>query len=291
MAELHDVAAPVILVHAVIFRDRAFLDHLGGSQDALEHHLATGRHEDVRAPASRDFKVRKCRGDAQFIFAEAEIQRGSDHHGRRIAERHRDRQRARAARHHREMVVGRDADEGAVAAEGLETSVGQVRLPGFDVARGDDSRGDVGPGLVLEEGRDRQRAQVGLLLHYLLARRAADLLWPHGHADRGDDLSLQLDRRNAKAERDALTRAEEVAHDAHPASRDVLEAQRRSGAVQVEVGRDLVFRLDAGFDRAQCAARLEQLEVLAKAQGHARFSYNSFVIQGEETWRKPHRGC
>ena len=190
VAELDDVAAPVILVHAVILRHRAFLDHLSGSQDALEHHLAMRRHEDVRAPASRDFKVGKCRGDAQFIFAEAEIQRGSDHHGRRIAERHRDRQRACAARHHREMVVGRDADEGAVAAEGLETGVGEVRLAGFDVARGDDSRGDVGPGLVLEEGRDRQGAQIGLLLHDLLARRALDLPWLHRRADRGDDPSL-----------------------------------------------------------------------------------------------------
>ena len=249
------------------------------------------RHEDVGALASHDFKFRKCRGDAQFIFAEAEIQRRRDHHGGRIAERHRDRQRACAARHHREMVVGRDADEGAVAAEGLETGVGQIRLAGFDVARRDDSSGEVRPGLVLEEGRDRQRAQIGLLLHDLLARRALDRLWLHGRADRGDDLLLQLRHRALQPERDALTRAEQVADDAHLAPGDALEAQRRSGAVQVEMSRDLEFRIDAGFDRAQCAAPLEQLEVLAKAQGHARFSYNSFVIQGEETWRKPHRGC
>src|SRR5207302_11192525 len=115
--------------------------------------------------------------DAQFILAEAEVQRGSDHHRRRIAERHRYWKRARAARHHREMVIGRDADERTVTAEGLETGVGQIRLGGLDIARRDDSRSDVWTGLVLEEGRNRQRAQVGLLLHDLLARRALDFLW------------------------------------------------------------------------------------------------------------------
>ena len=56
---------------------------------------------------------------------------------------------------------------------GRTRAIDQLRSAGLGVARDDAARGDVRPALVLEEARDRQLGEVGIVLDELLARRIA----------------------------------------------------------------------------------------------------------------------
>ena len=83
--------------------------------------------------------------------------------------------RSRAARAaDREMVIGGDADQRARAAERPHARDRPVALAGLGIARDDAAGGDVRPALVLEEARDRQQREVGIVLDDLLARRRVD---------------------------------------------------------------------------------------------------------------------
>ena len=56
-------------------------------------------------------------------------------------------------RQNREMMVGRDADEGAVPAQRHQARDRQVGVAGDPVLRDDGAGGDIGPALLFEEAR------------------------------------------------------------------------------------------------------------------------------------------
>ena len=59
-------------------------------------------------------------------------------------------------RQNREMVVGRDSDEGAVPPSGIKPRDRQIGVAGDPVLRDDRAGGDIRPGFLFEEARDRQ---------------------------------------------------------------------------------------------------------------------------------------
>ncbi len=59
-----------------------------------------------------------------------------------------------------QMMVGRDADEGAIAAQGLQPGEGEVARLGGAVLGDDGAGGDIGPALAFEKMRDGQARQI-----------------------------------------------------------------------------------------------------------------------------------
>ena len=99
-------------------------------------------------------------GDREFILAKPEIKTGRDQNRGMVSDADRDIQFFAAGmsgpRQNREMMVGRDADEGAVPAQRHQARDRQVGVAGDPVLRDDGAGGDIGPALLFEEARDRQ---------------------------------------------------------------------------------------------------------------------------------------
>ena len=144
----------------------------------------------------------------------------------------------RAAREHCKMMLGRDADEGAIRAERLHAGEGEIPPARLRIPRDDSARREVRPRLVLEEGRDRQRGEVRGLHHALLTRRMLDDHRGRRMRNRPDEPLLDLLLLEPQAERNALAIAEQVPEHAHLVPRDLLEAERRPASCERQVRRD-----------------------------------------------------
>jgi hypothetical protein len=73
-----------------------------------------------------------------------------------------------------QMMIGGDADEGAVAAQGLQPGEGEVARLAGAVLGDDRTGGDIGPALALEEMGDGQERQVGRVDRDLLTGTGFD---------------------------------------------------------------------------------------------------------------------
>ena len=137
------------------------------------------RHGKVDTPARHRLErfAEQGPGDFELVVPEPQVEAGRQQDGGMVAQRHGDLQplaaRLSGTREDGEMMVRRDADERAVRAEGLESRDREIPVPRDAVSGNNRACTDVGSGLVLEKGRDRQSGQIGLGEDDLLARCGA----------------------------------------------------------------------------------------------------------------------
>ena len=250
----------ITLVHAVKLADRTFFDGLAGIEHAFQNDLAVRRHGKIDALARHHFErlADEGAGDFKLVVPEPQIEAGRQHDRRMIAQRHGDLQplaaRLCGARQDGEMMVRGNADERAAPAEGLQSRDRKVPASRDGVLRNDRACGDVGSGLVLEEGGDRQVGQVGVRHDKLLARCIA------GNDARGeralhgiDEPGLQPIRFDAQRPRRLRPRRQVIAGHGHGVPGDVLEHHRAPTIEQRQPGRDLVDWIDSLRDPGQLA--------------------------------------
>ena len=130
------------------------------------------------------------------------------------------------ARRDREMVVGRDADERARAAERAHARDRPVALARLRVAGHDAARRDVGAALLLEEARDRQAREVGIALDDLLAgaRRGHDGV--DGRVQAAHEVRSELWFGDAQRLGDQRAARQQVGHQRQAAAAHARDAQR-----------------------------------------------------------------
>ena len=104
------------------FADRAFDERLSGIEGALQHAFAMGGHKQIRMHATDHLQrlAQQSACNRKFIVAQSEIEARGQHHRWMIADADRNIERL-AARvggpgQDRQMMIGRNADEGPVAA-------------------------------------------------------------------------------------------------------------------------------------------------------------------------------
>ena len=116
----------------------------------------------INPEAVCDFKrfAEEAAGHFQLVLAQSQIETSSDQHGGMISNADRDVEplaaRTGGARHHREVMVGGNADHGAVAVERLYPRKRKVGATAHTVFGDDRPGGHIRSGLVFEEFRDRQ---------------------------------------------------------------------------------------------------------------------------------------